>query len=462
MPKQKDLGRALIKNRFGNVNNNSNKNTKSLTSFTEENTIDEFLNEHEMTNTEFPAEKLRILTVNDVLPSKEEVTKNIQVQKMHIDKLRIPRRPVWDANTTADELTEKENKSFLEWRHSLSLLTEIEGIVITPYEKNLEFWRQLWRVIEKSDVVVQIVDARNPLLFRCKDLEDYVSSVGKKSNCLLINKADFLSVKQRTMWYEYFKSIDVKVLFFSALKEIDRIKEGEGIKPNNEDAHTKILTSPELLNALCDVGLELKEKQELVVVGLIGYPNVGKSSTLNALLCCKETEKNKHYQASVSSTPGKTKHFQTFYINEHLLLADCPGLVMPNFVSTKAEMVTNGILPIDQARDYVQPTAVVCNNIPSIVLENLYGIMLPIPEGDQETELNKAYTLLGLYARVRGFMSQKGVPDLSRAARVILKDYVNGKLLYCYPPPGIEEKDFKEESSIPLVKKIPAPKQVLI
>ena len=41
------------------------------------------------------------------------------------------------------------------------------------------------------------------------------------------------------------------------------------------------------------------------VVGLVGYPNVGKSSTINSLLACKKV--------SVSSTPGKTKHFQVDY-----------------------------------------------------------------------------------------------------------------------------------------------------
>lgn len=39
-------------------------------------------------------------------------------------------------------------------------------MLFTPYEKNLDFWRQLWRVIERSDLIVQIVDARNPLMFR--------------------------------------------------------------------------------------------------------------------------------------------------------------------------------------------------------------------------------------------------------------------------------------------------------
>jgi large subunit GTPase 1 len=37
---------------------------------------------------------------------------------------------------------------------------------VTPFEKNMEVWRQLWRVVERSDLVIQIVDARHPLMFR--------------------------------------------------------------------------------------------------------------------------------------------------------------------------------------------------------------------------------------------------------------------------------------------------------
>lgn len=96
-------------------------------------------------------------------------------------------------------------------------LQEIDDLTMTPFEKNLEFWRQLWRVIEKrslftsariaslqtmssSDVIVQIVDARNPLLFRCEDLENYVREMspdGRKINVILVNKADLLTEKQR-------------------------------------------------------------------------------------------------------------------------------------------------------------------------------------------------------------------------------------------------------------------------
>ena len=87
-------------------------------------------------------------------------------------------------------------------------LQEQENFLLTPFERNIEVWRQLWRVLERSHLVVQIVDARNPLRFRCKDLEDYVRDVegnegeagsgpGKRENMLLINKADLLTANQR-------------------------------------------------------------------------------------------------------------------------------------------------------------------------------------------------------------------------------------------------------------------------
>ena len=51
--------------------------------------------------------------------------------------------------------------------------------------------------------------------------------------------------------------------------------------------------------------------------------------------------------------------FQTLYIDKSVMLCDCPGLVMPTFISTKAEMIVNGILPIDQMRDFVPPISLI-------------------------------------------------------------------------------------------------------
>ena len=68
-------------------------------------------------------------------------------------------------------------------------LQEKEHLVITPFERNLEFWRQLWRVIERSDIIVQIVDARDPLLFRCEDLVGF-----HKAFVTSPNKRDLMTV----------------------------------------------------------------------------------------------------------------------------------------------------------------------------------------------------------------------------------------------------------------------------
>jgi hypothetical protein len=80
------------------------------------------------------------------------------------------------------------------------------------------------------------------------------------------------------------------------------------------------------------------------------------------------------------------------------MLCDCPGLVMPSFMFTKAEMVVNGILPIDQMRDHVPPVTLVASLIPRHELELTYGIMLPPPaEGEDPTRPPIAEELLNAY-----------------------------------------------------------------
>ena len=175
-------------------------------------------------------------------------------------------------------------------------------------------------------------------------------------------------------------------------------------------------------------------------VGLVGYPNVGKSSTINALIGSKKV--------SVSATPGKTKHFQTIHLSERVILCDCPGLVFPNFATTKADLVCNGVLPIDQMRGYHGPCGLVTQRIPKRFLEGTYGItikMRSLEEGGTGEPTSEE--LLRAYATARGFQTQGlGQPDESRAARYVLKDYVNGKLLFVHPPPEVEDaKAFNAE-----------------
>ena len=56
---------------------------------------------------------------------------------------------------SVNELRELENEAFLTWRRALAKFEESNyTITLTPYEKNIEVWKQLWRVVEKSDILV--------------------------------------------------------------------------------------------------------------------------------------------------------------------------------------------------------------------------------------------------------------------------------------------------------------------
>merc|ERR550517_2171757 len=89
-------------------------------------------------------------------------------------QLPIPRRPDWHVHMEMEELQASEHRAFLEWRRGLENTAQASDFAMTPYEKNIEVWRQLWRVIERSDLVVHIVDARNPLAYVSRDLLEYV------------------------------------------------------------------------------------------------------------------------------------------------------------------------------------------------------------------------------------------------------------------------------------------------
>ncbi|XP_026883183.2 large subunit GTPase 1 homolog [Electrophorus electricus] len=548
--KKKGLGRALIKerNRTGHggrghdtwlhtseLNDGYDWGRLNLQSVTEQSALEDFLATAELAGTEFIAEKLNVRFVpaeaRTGLLTAEESKRLKKLHRENRQFLRIPRRPPWDEHTSSEDLQQAERDNFLTWRRDLARLEEEQKLILTPFERNLDFWRQLWRVIERSDVVVQIVDARNPLLFRCPDLEKYVKEVSShKVNMLLLNKADLLTREQRRAWARYFQKEGMRAVFWSALTEAQRLEaeekgreeeagqetsdpESEGAgedtsvspsgprdlqerheeenesDPDDDDEEeeeeeeegmaarsgdcsseadwqtcseasgdeaeledegssdrasfhnsSRLLRKDELLEVFKSAQSGPKCKEGQLTAGLVGYPNVGKSSTINTIL------RNK--KVSVSATPGHTKHFQTLFVEPGLCLCDCPGLVMPSFLSTKAEMICNGILPIDQMRDHVPAVSLVCQTIPRSVLEGIYGINIIKPREDDDPDRPPtAEELLTAYGYMRGFMTAHGQPDQSRSARYVLKDYVSGKLLYCHPPPHINADQFQTQHS---------------
>ncbi|CAG9568198.1 conserved hypothetical protein [Leishmania major strain Friedlin] len=477
------------------------------------------------------------------------VPQQMPTDEAHVDWLKlsesltIPKRPEWDCNMSADELQAAEKKAFADWRRSLAQMEEEHKVLLTPYERNLEVWRQLWRVAERADVVSVILDARNPLMFRCSDFEKYVRSTKNskgepKKVVLLLNKSDLLTEAQRRAWAAYFQHRGDDFFFFSAKllqplttdaaaaaaapshavtgNDDEDEPEEDGDAPLDSDGvqltaaqekaaldkvmkHRKEKTrhQKKALRAPVEVKnpYELSAKREALqrqahapkakaekppteaelarnartaaaaasavkrepwtvldpvqlldqfallreeagvtemntplMVGLVGYPNVGKSSTINAILGCKKVV--------VSATPGKTKHFQTLMIpNERrVALCDCPGLVFPSFATTKAQMVCDGILPVDTATDTLEATATICRRLPRPVLEGELNISL-LAEDDIDESDSLAERLLNALARRRGYMASHDRPNKARAGKELLKLYVDGYFVYVEPPP---------------------------
>jgi large subunit GTPase 1 len=220
-----------------------------MRSVTEQAALDEFLSTAELAGTDFTAEKMNNVKIihtdqkNPYLLSAAEERAAVGKQKEHRNRLTVPRRPKWDVSTTPDQLDRLERDSLLEWRRGLAELQEHNDLLMTPFERNLEVWRQLWRVIERSDLVVQIVDARNPLLFRSEDLERYVKDVdSRKENLLLVNKADMLTFEQRQYWADYFQAAGIAYKFFSAslAKEMNETREFSDSEEDEEEPEQHI------------------------------------------------------------------------------------------------------------------------------------------------------------------------------------------------------------------------------
>ncbi|XP_059314951.1 GTPase LSG1-2 isoform X2 [Lycium ferocissimum] len=467
------LGRALVKHHNQMIpqskergrffRNNNKKVLESVTEVTDVEAVIEQTDEaHRLYSDLNPPVNLLVnldsgSSTSDLTPE-ERKKQQKKEEALHASSLRVPRRPPWNTRMSVEELDANERQSFLAWRRNLARLEENEKLVLTPFEKNLDIWRQLWRVVERSDLLVMVVDARDPLFYRCPDLEAYALEVDQhKKTMLLVNKADLLPISIRKKWAEYFHKQGILFLFWSAKAASAALSSSQVPTSSQEagDADTKILGREELLARLqsaaeeivltrnrsashADENLAADVQSRSVMVGFVGYPNVGKSSTINALVGEK--------RAGVTSTPGKTKHFQTLVISPKLTLCDCPGLVFPSFTSSRYEMIACGVLPIDRITEHREAVQVVANRVPRKIIEEVYNISLPKPKPyEPQSRPPTAAELLRSYCASRGYVASSGLPDETRATRQMLKDYVDGKLPHFELPPGELDDEASEE-----------------
>ncbi|CAM9570161.1 unnamed protein product, partial [Heterosigma akashiwo] len=331
-----------------------------LESVLETDNLEEFLANAALAGRQFEAKKehLMVLDENGLESNLVElpgVAPGAAAPAFTFQQLQVPRRPAWDPGMTKEELEQLEKESFLEWRRGIAHHEEelaAGGLTrATPFEKNLEVWRQLWRVMERSDAIVQIVDSRNPLFYYTHDLEILASELSPpRQYIVLVNKADYLTARQRLVWLRYFKGKGINVIFFSAQEQQEKLNvraraargspedeelvrawdeekasaappppTAEDDPATTEEHQSRLLEREELFRWLGDFVERTEEgagaaRRPRAVVGMVGYPNVGKSSVINVLARVTPFSHGA-VRVGVAATPGKTKHFQTINLD---------------------------------------------------------------------------------------------------------------------------------------------------
>jgi len=154
-----------------------------------------------------------------------------------------------------------------------------------------------------------------------------------------------------------------------------------------------------------------------ITMGVIGYPNVGKSSIINSL--------KRNRAVGVSNKPGFTKNLQEVELERKLKIIDSPGVIF-NPTDAPAKALLN-VERIETLEDPFIPVQGILEKTSQANLAQIYGI----EEGWPDYK-----SFLGAIGRKRGKYSKTGVPNFDIVARIVLQDWVSGKIPYFTAPPG--------------------------
>lgn len=246
-------------------------------------------------------------------------------------------------------------------------------------------------MIESSDLVLEVIDARDPIETRNRRIEELVARSSRRL-VIVANKADLVPRDVAAAWQRYL-SREYPVVFISAKYR---------------------LGTRRLMGVIKDNAPALPVK-----VAVVGYPNVGKSMIINYL--------RGRYVSQTSPVPGWTRGEQLVRAREWLIVVDTPGVVPVEELRDEALLVIKGALDPGKVRDPVLAAIRLVERIrrfnPGAFLER-YGVDSEDPE-----EIIKGV------GRRRGFLVKGGV-NMEAAAVAIMRDWIEGKLTYHYYPPG--------------------------
>ncbi len=260
----------------------------------------------------------------------------------------------------------------------------------TTNKHRVPFPKLVIEIIKTSDIILEVLDARFINETRNLEMENIVKDKSKKL-IYVLNKSDLIRVSDLKKDFDL-KEIEPYVLF-SCVSKIGRKRLRDRIKFEVKK-------------------LKLGEKQARI--GVIGYPNTGKSSLINVLAM--------RHGAGTSSQPGYTKVIQKIRFNKDIVILDTPG-VFPEKENpeTRASALKKhaeiGTSTFNEVREPELVVMEIMKKNPRI-LESFYGI-----ESDGDVEI-----FLSALGEKKKFLKKGGRVDAVRTARFVLKDWQTGKI----------------------------------
>lgn len=260
------------------------------------------------------------------------------------------------------------------------------------FSVRLASWSVLAKLVNKADVILEVLDVRVPLETRSIRIENMARRAGKPI-IIVLNKADLAPRRVVLGWIRFFESLGFKAVPFIA-------KHRRGVS--------------RLKNAIRSVS-----SRKPTVVLVVGLPKTGKSTVINAL----------KGRASASTSPypgttGYTKSIQLYKVDEDIKIIDTPGIVPSG--EDWLETLLRGT-PIDGFSNPVKPA-----------VELLKRIIVQNPKAIEKTygfSERDPYSILELIARKRGWLYKDGEPMIEEAAKAVIRSYHDAKLDFYRMPP---------------------------
>ncbi|KAI4218668.1 MAG: hypothetical protein LQ349_008618 [Xanthoria aureola] len=285
-----------------------------------------------------------------------------------------------------------------------TLTTAREPIFSKGQSKRI--WNELYKVIDSSDVVIHVLDARDPLGTRCHSVEKYIREEAPHKHLIFVlNKCDLVPTGVAASWVRYLSKSYPTLAFHASI--------------------TNSFGKGSLIQLLRQFS-SLHSDRKQISVGFIGYPNTGKSSIINTL--------RKKKVCTVAPIPGETKVWQYITLMKRIYLIDCPGVVPPNANDSEQDILLRGVVRVENVENpHVYIPAVLKKTKPQHI-ERTYDVR----------GFNNATEFLELLARKAGRLLKGGEADVDGVAKMVLNDFLRGKIPWFTPPPLLEGQEEKK------------------